>query len=628
MIIAIDIETKGLDATQYVYGCLIKEKTKKPEFYKKKEDLWNRILEIAYKEAKRDKMTNVYSHNAQYDTAGYVDLEDKHLIFFSNRPFIWGYALTIEECEEKGIKYTKTEKEKGKKEIIKFLDTMSIFKGSLKSLGEMINLPKLEMPKYLETGEFNITENKLKEIEPYLERDTEIVMKSIMYLKEILIKEDVKIKRLYTINQIAIQYVINKLKKMNYEEIKNILKDKEKGEVHETYRSEEIHASYRGGRVEAFRTGEFKEVTYIDCNSLYPYIIMNMEIPDLKSERKTWKPLEKRKKEEIIREMGISRCLIYNNKDDLGILGIRTQQQNYFPKSKTWMIGTWTHEELRQAENEGYEIIDIEWTVNWKTSNNPFKKIYEELYISRINTKTQIENWFYKMMMNASIGKMAQHRINQEIVIDDVDEATNYLKKNYEMIKGIGRRIMYKTTKNEKKKKYYMPIIASLVNANARIKMYHELKKIDKKDIIYTDTDSIIFKGKHLDKYEITKNLGDFKIEKENATAYVYGRKTYSINEEIKISGFNQRNMDIEDFKKGIVKAKQMITIKTTNNLKEVGKFKEEIRDLKIQKENSEKNKELIESQRLMIDYDINDISFFFKHFEKMEIENEQDIIR
>ena len=180
MIIAIDIETRGLDATKFVCGCLLKETSpKRPEFYRTKKALWKRVLELAEQENKRNKTLTIYSHNAQYDTAGYVNLKDKNLKFFCNKPFIWAYK-------------------RNGKEIIKFLDTMSIFKMNLKKIGQLISLPKLEMPNALTTGEA-ITSTK--ELKPYITRDCEIVLKSIEYLKNKLKEDGIKTKRLITINR-------------------------------------------------------------------------------------------------------------------------------------------------------------------------------------------------------------------------------------------------------------------------------------------------------------------------------------------------------------------------------------------------------------------------------------------
>ena len=72
MIIAVDVETRGLDCTQFIYSALVKENCKSTQFFSKKEDLWNYIIELGKKEARRGKVLNVYSHNATYDFYSYA----------------------------------------------------------------------------------------------------------------------------------------------------------------------------------------------------------------------------------------------------------------------------------------------------------------------------------------------------------------------------------------------------------------------------------------------------------------------------------------------------------------------------------------------------------------------------
>ena len=79
---------------------------------------------------------------------------------------------------------------------------------SLKKIGQLINLPKLKMPNALTTGQA-ITSTK--EIKPYITRDCEIIIEAIKYLKKKLKEDGVNTKRLITINQIAISYVMKKL---------------------------------------------------------------------------------------------------------------------------------------------------------------------------------------------------------------------------------------------------------------------------------------------------------------------------------------------------------------------------------------------------------------------------------
>jgi hypothetical protein len=258
MIVAVDIETRSLDATQYLTGCVLGSSWKKPEIYRNKNDLWERIKALGIQEGKRDKVLSVYSHNAQYDTAGYVDLTDKHLVLFSQKPFIWAYRLTSDECDEFGVKHLPN---KGK-EIIKFLDTWAIFHMPLKDLGLLINLPKQETPASLFETSKEMTEEDLKLVETYMVRDCEIVIQALSFLKQKLKNEGIVLKRLYTINQIAIQYLLHNLANLPDEQTKDLFWDKSKNEIRRTFREVEIHEAYRGGRVEAFQTGVFTDVNY------------------------------------------------------------------------------------------------------------------------------------------------------------------------------------------------------------------------------------------------------------------------------------------------------------------------------------------------------------------------------
>ena len=112
MNIAIDIETEGLDATKYILGAIAFER-KKPEVYHTKEELWNRVLELKERCKKQNQILKIYHHNANFDTAGYVDYTDKHIEIYSTRPYIMSYK---EERKEKA----------------KFLDTYNLYKTSLK----------------------------------------------------------------------------------------------------------------------------------------------------------------------------------------------------------------------------------------------------------------------------------------------------------------------------------------------------------------------------------------------------------------------------------------------------------------------------------------------------------------
>jgi hypothetical protein len=610
MIVSVDIETQGLDATKYITGGLKKEGNKKTEIYRNKNDLWNRVLDLGYAEAKRGKVLNVYSHNAQYDTAGYVNLKDKHLVFFSNRPFIWAYRLSSEECDKLGIPH-----EEGKgKEIIKFLDTWAIFRMSLKKLGDLISLPKFDTPQELmdEQTSGDLSEEKLQEIESYMIRDVDIVLESILFLKKKIKGAGVTVKRLYTINQIAINFLMNNIKKLPDDYKEPIFWDKKKGMTRRTFRKEEIHSAYRGGRVEAFKTGVIENLHYVDCNSLYPFSAIKMRFPNLKSERKYFEPLKTGWEiNELFGWLGLSRCIVKNVSNEHGFLPIRTDSGSFYPKKGKLIIGTWTHFELEMALKNGYELIDVEWSVVYENAPNPFTEIFPRVYNLR-KSGDSFDDYFYKMMMNASIGKMAQHRVGQEIVIDNVEKCESYLEKKYKVVRGLGTDYLYrKTDVKSARKNYYMPIVPCLINGWARCYMFSFFQKIPLDDLVYTDTDSCLFLNNHFDKFPIGEGLGEFKIEHRDSRAIIYGRKTYSIGDEIKISGISQRDLTLDDFEKGYVTTRRMVTIKTTNDTSRVGSFVNENRNLNEQELNHNEIMDLLNQEDLLIDMDIEDITYF-----------------
>jgi len=630
-----------LDATgkHFILGCVYKE-TGGKKVFTEKEQLWKYLLKIGRSELKRGKKLTCYAHNAKFDFYQIADLKDKNLRFFAETPFIASYYLPVErefknkEEFKRWEWYAKREKieykiltELGdmiiieyKKEAIKFLDTLAIFHMPLKKIGEMIGFPKQEMP--TEIGE-RLTKTKIKEIAKYCMRDCEVTMKAIRFLKDKLAEENLKIRNLCTINQIAISYVLNKLRKAEAKQILYVNRENKVTDMTwNTKYKNDIHSAYRGGFVRAWNTGVFEGVTSIDANSLYPYSATIMDFPDLRTERKIYKPLEKMNKEELLSEIGISRAMIINKSNELGLLPIRLPEKSYSPKKGKIMIGTWTNKELKVAEKEGYKIIGIEWSILWNKAENPLKPIYEKTFKKRIESDNKFNGWFYKAMMNSSIGKFGQRRTDQMIVIDSMDNVYKYLEKNFKMVRGIkeSNNVIYinKDIGNGKPKKYYAPIIPALITAEARINMYYHYSKIPKKDLLYTDTDSIIMKGNYINRYKIGKEMGKFKVDKDiitgekliNKRAIIWGTKSKAVGNNIAVSGVFKSGLTLNDFQKGQVIAKKMLGLKSITENR-VGEFIIEKRDLKKQQKDFWKGERKLAKEKIYIDFDVDDILFF-----------------
>lgn len=659
MIISADVETykkdeEGnykpiLDATgeYFTIGCIYKE-TGKVKSFTDKEEMWEYIIDLGRKEIKRGKKLTVYMHNAKYDAYNFFDLHDKNLRWFSEDPFIAGYYFKVKRkfkdkdefmrwrlySEKNSLNYTiiKSEGEieiEQNKEGIKFLDTMALFRMSLKRMGELIGHKKTEMPE--EVGR-KLTKKKLKEISKYCENDCKITLKGVEFLKRKLRRDGIKIRHLCTINQIAISYIINELRKGENKHI--LIPSKGGGLTEFTYKprmKEEIHSAYRGGYVRVWKTGRINNVTSIDFNSLYPYSAIKMKFPDLRTERKIEFPLEIMGLKELLNKIGVSRAMVKNEKDNLGLLQIRTGKKSYIPLKGKSLIGTWTHTELEEAVKSGYKIISIEWSVIWDEGRNPFKDLFLKLYKKRKEADSEFDNYFYKMILNGCLGKFGQTRVNQEILIDSVDMIYEYLKRNYEILKGVEGKtdIMYvnKNSNKEYMKKYYAPIIPTLVNAYARVIMYKTYRKIPKGKLCYTDTDSCITIGDYRKMMKMGEDIGEFKVDKDietgekliNTKAIIWGTKAKAVGNNIALSGVFRSDLNIEDFRGGAIKSRKMLGIKNSRN-EDVGKFIIESRDLKRQEKEFWKTEKVLEEQNIYIDNDINDISHFAKYLKGLEV--------
>jgi hypothetical protein len=609
MLIAIDTETLGL-GTNFVMGSIVSNEWKKPKTFTKKEDMWNYIMELALKEEKRGHKLNIVAHNTEYDFYAIADLTDKRIKFTSSVNGSGGKTPFLVNIINKD-----------KKIIGTFLDTYSIFKMSLAKASRLIGKQKGITPQWLIEGK-QPTKKEYDEAIKYMHLDTRLCLDLYDHIKERLKQEKVPVRTIYTIHQIGISYIMNKLRKNSLpelffeEEIKKqrtLIKPKYEGTLLE---------AYRGARVEAFQTGEFEKAYSIDVNSLYPYSICNIDIPDLRTEKLIYNPLNYFSQDKLLDQIGISTVMIKNISCDIGLLPVRINSGNsYYPKKNKLVIGTYTNIELKKATENGYKIIHISKSILWnKMSHNPFKPIYKQLYIQRKKSKTDFDNWFYKSIMNSSMGKMGQRSYEIETIIDSVEKTKEYLKRNYEIIKGLDLEYMFqKKSKRRTFKRFYCPIIPTLLNAYSRCYMFDFLKQIPQKELLYSDTDNIIFTNhdnlnnfKHL----LNEEMGAFKLE-ATGECKIYGRKNYYIGHKMSAGGIHKGNLTIKDFKKGIVNNRKQITIKTANDFKDIGKFTTELRDLNQQMLQHNNSIELLYNHKLYIDYKLYSIKEFTPYIEK-----------
>lgn len=623
MDIAFDVETyekKGsayypvLDGTgkHFLIGSITNDKGKSKVFYDRK-DMWNYILEQGRKARRNGHTIYAYAHNIKYDFFNIFQM-DKNLVIISEFPFIATYYVKVKKeiKEEKWKKYRAyldmSKKRYSyqirdgvvyidlKEEAVRFIDSLSIFRMSLKRVGEMIGIEKLELPKKLKKEE-------IQELLPYVIRDTEILIKGIKMLKEKLKEDGIKIKRVVTMNQIAISYLIKMMM-----ELETPIFDGKKGKLIQGKARRKVRKAYRGGRDEAWKLGITKGASSIDCNSLYPYSASIMRFPDLNTEV-FWNKPDKKDWAKLLGKTGVCRAMMHNKGCEIGLLPVRLPHISYYPRGGKYMIGTWTNGEIIKALKEGYEIINIQFIITYGEIDNPFRSIMPKLYELRGNESIGgFNKEFYKSIMNGGIGKFAQVRIGQEIVFDSIEKAEEYKRNNYRCLGGIrdDSRIMKfkKDIKEFKYKPYYCPLIPALVTAQARMYMYDIYKKIETEKLVHTSTDNCVFKGKIKDLKEIEideKKFGAFKIQFENKEFECWGRKLKRTDEEIKISGASKNDLRVFNKETGEIKFVKMQGLGKENT----GEFVEQTRNLKERMEEYIKQEEELGEILIYIDESI-----------------------
>lgn len=608
----IDIETNGLDATQFIIGCYLEE-NKKPLYFYDKNSMWQYIMKRGKQCLKNRQTLNIYGHNIQYDFYGIMNLNEKGLRIVNTHPFIVFIENKSNYIDEYGNIKIKT------RQYIKFLDTWALARMSLKKAGEILNLNKLETPQSL----INANANNINPDDyiEYVTRDCEIAMKIVKTIKEKLKKDDITVRMLFTIGQVAINYINNTLIKLPEKETEHIYYDRKFKTFFKSKYPDLTHKAYKGGRVEAFKTGIFENCSLIDRKSAYGKSLIDIDFPDLRTERKINKPLEFTTPKELFNKIGISKCMLLNKSCKLGLLPIRTKKFSYVPRENKYLIGSWTHSELKVALQNGYKLIDIEYSIIWEKGYNVFKKIIPEIYEKRKENNDPFNNYFYKAIIVNCVGKFGQYRAGTEIIIDSTKETENYLKKGFDRIGGYKTNWIYKKdkTKNQTNTKpYYAPIIPALVTANSRIALFNKSKELDYNKLLYSDTDSIMF-IEHNKKPKTTNKLGEFDYQNKNQNAIIYGRKTYAIGKDIKISGFRKSDITLEDFENGTVESKKMITLLQNEKLKDIGKFRTEKINLKDMEIKNKKIINKINNLKICIDEDIlDDIEYFNKHLIKL----------
>jgi len=494
-----DIETYG-DKNDFLMGSIVGDNFKRT-FWNKEE-----MIECFFKDRRFEGNVYIIATNLYFDFMNLLK-DTKHL-----------ENVDILE-RNSNIIYAKLLKNKNN---VKFIDTFSFCNLSVKAMGEIINIPKLEQPSFL--GKIPKTLEQKKELEKYNLRDCEITFKFMVMLQKGF--NDLGANLRITLPATAMDLFRRRFMKFNYFQPKKWCLDY-------------LFNGYYGGRVEVIKRGRVENLNIYDINSLYPFV-MKREYPNpnhIKYSRYITKKT-------ILDYEGLVRVKLKTPKMYIPYLPLRFGDKEYntkliFPVGS--FVGYYTFFELRKALELGYDIKTFYNGVIYFKTFTPFKDYISKLYKNRMKHKKQHSplEMIDKIAMNSLYGKFAQ-KIKEKSFIKHQSQVTYEMIKRCDYVERKGNFFIMKMSgdnKNFRIPRFVNPIFSIYTTAYARDELFNRMKKIRRDDLYYYDTDSLIT-SKHLD---TSDKLGDLKLEFKIKEGILVKPKMYfcsdGIFDKIKVKG-------------------------------------------------------------------------------------------
>ena len=422
--------------------------------------------------------SNFFFHNLKFDGE-----------FIINWAFINGftYAKTKDEIKDKtftslisdmGQFYTITlyfEKRNKKVKKITFIDSLKIIPFSVneiaKSFGLEISKLEIDYNKYRKEGHILTQEEKA-----YIKNDVLIVAKAL----NVLFTENLKKNTTGSNALNDFKSMISKWKFEHYFPELDYDIDKD------------IRKAYKGGFTylnPIYKEKEVKNITILDVNSLYPYVMYDKKLP-------FGEPVffEGQYKNDCIYDLYIQMIQCSFELKENKIPTIQIKNNKFYFRANEYLESSKGEEVILYLTNvdlklffENYEVYDLVYIAGWKFRS--IKGIFKSYIDKWIERKIQAgkegnkgQRTLAKLMLNSLYGKFATSL--------DVQSKIPYMTEE-----GI---IKYKLSEKEQKKGIYIPI-ACFITAYAREKTIrtsqaikdYSIEKYGVDKYIYSDTDSI-----------------------------------------------------------------------------------------------------------------------------------------
>lgn len=288
-------------------------------------------------------------------------------------------------------------------------------------------------------------------------------------------------------------------------------KDKEIVEVC-TIRNESVmRESLRGGICRANRIGYFPEAHHLDAKSHYPSQCVKPMIPH--------GPVLEDKPSSSYTTLYFPYCYGVLKPNKLPYLQWKRNSQcirySYLTMYKTgeyvenfYLDGSymlWANE--WDLIKECYDIVELQPPKCYyieMVENDILQPYVRELYKGKQNN-TGTKKYYYKILLNSLYGKFLSRPDGMHIT---------YAGQQRTKVEETDR------------KTYYLPL-GSWIATGGRVDLMHAMLSIPKENVLYCDTDSMIYIGDKQPNVTLGNELGTWGVEHENVEAWIVGPKTY-----------------------------------------------------------------------------------------------------
>lgn len=478
------------------------------------------FLENMYVHVK--KSFRVYVHNLDFD-AKYLF---KTLFLRYHLDLAKNQTLMGIKCQTKNKKphYDRRgNKRWGYHTHFEFRDTLILFYHlSVKKLGEIVGLPKLEWTDY----DGPIT----KEYTDYCFRDCDIVFKALQWLKKMFARfglcKDIED---FNLTLPALSFELFKLKNNRFEyrdcnsRKRNLLFDTPESQ------NEIFRQAYFGGRTEIFNLN-MMDVAYCDINSLYPYIMRNHGFPI--GPYTELDPLDNADTiDEIFQNplMFAIECDV-NDAGDIPVFCERSKAGKTVFRSGPKHLLLQKEEALFMRSHITHITKYWECT-QWERLFDYFDEIYA--YRKELKAQSNPAEQLCKLPVNSTYGKFGQKLTQADVKCFQMsaltrEEVGTYLDQGGQ----IYEESMIVASKKDSQFIQHNLIIASRITALARLHLYKTMQEFQNcgvRTLIYTDTDSIVIPLWEVPKiaHLMSSAMGGFKIEAEYLNFIALAPKEY-----------------------------------------------------------------------------------------------------